>query len=522
MSIQASVASLQKSPFHTNQILAADSILNEFQTKHYVQLQAQMQSGKTGCGLYTAFQMLQNKTVQNCFIISGMSDTSIKSQWQNEIRTLGESYLKMFPDTKPYLSKIFKKIPTNVYFNRTLEHITDISTISNSLIIIDEIHYGSTANGSLHRFLYKFGFQNILQGQECPILSESNIHILSITATRANEDSIYNNENDEEVKKHWGRVYMEPGPSYKSIMDYYTEGLVHSNNKLEVTNEHKLLEILQKYQSQPKYFIIRAIGKQRDYLVEFLIQHNIKKIHFDADTYSQIPFYNIEPTEFTVVIIRGKLRLGNQLNKTYICGVFESSDKMNNDTLLQALPGRVCGYNIPHNIDIYVPPTFKPCIEEYNAISQQDSITSMTNTKFVGKTTSELKKFCMHNTDIANSVQSFLKTKNKIETTMLRDWRKSQNLWKDSIQQKKTLPSSEYQELTDNHMNQALTKTEITRRYGVYKILDKIPGGATGYYIGGKILKYACDDIDLYRSKPKFNDVIAYMKQNSHWLGHSV
>ena len=59
----------------------------------------------------------------------------------------------------------------------------------------------------LYRFLYKFGFQNILQGQECPILSESNIHILSITATRANEDSIYNNENDEEVKKHWGRVY---------------------------------------------------------------------------------------------------------------------------------------------------------------------------------------------------------------------------------------------------------------------------------------------------------------------------
>ena len=93
---------------------------------------------------------------------------------------------------------------------------------------------------------------------------------------------------------------MEPGPSYKSIMDYYTEGLVHSNIKLEVTNEHKLLEILQKYQSQPKYFIIRAIGKQRDYLVEFLIQHNIKKIHFDAETYSRTPFYNIEPTEFTL------------------------------------------------------------------------------------------------------------------------------------------------------------------------------------------------------------------------------
>ena len=86
----------------------------------------------------------------------------------------------------------------------------------------------------------------------------------------------------------------------------------------------------------------------------------------------------------------------------------------------------------------------------------------------------------------------------------------------------KTLPPDEYQALTQEHMNQALSKTEFTRRYGVYKILDKLPGGATGYYISGEILKHACDDIDLYRSKPKSNDVIAYMKQNSHWLSHSV
>ena len=193
-----------------------------------------MQSGKTGCGLYTAFKMLQDKTIQNCFIISGMSDTSIKTQWQNEIRTLGQSYLRITRDSPTDLSKIFKKLPANIYFNRNLEHITDISKISNSLIIIDEIHYGSTAHGSLHRFLHKFGLQNIIQGQECSILPEHNIYILSITATRANEDSIYNNEEDESVKKYWGRVYMEPGDSYKSIMDYHTQGLVHSNIKLEV------------------------------------------------------------------------------------------------------------------------------------------------------------------------------------------------------------------------------------------------------------------------------------------------
>ena len=170
---------LPENPFHPNQITASDAIMDEFQGKHYVQLQAQMQSGKTGCGLYTAFKMLQDKTIENCFIISGMSDTSIKSQWQKEIRTLGQSYLQLLTDSPSDLSKIFKKLPKNVYFNRTLEQIIDISTISNSLIIIDEIHYGSTAHGSLHKFLHKFGLQNIIQGQECSILSEHNIYILS-------------------------------------------------------------------------------------------------------------------------------------------------------------------------------------------------------------------------------------------------------------------------------------------------------------------------------------------------------
>jgi hypothetical protein len=520
--MQASTTGTENCPFYPNQITAANEIIAEFQDKHYVQLQAQMQSGKTGCGLYTAFKMIQNKTIQNCFIISGMSDTSIKSQWQNEIRTLRKSYLELFGNNSQKLSDIFNKLSKNVYFNRNLEHISDISEITNSLIIIDEIHYGSTADGSLHRFLFNFGFQDILQGQECSILTEHNIHILSITATRANEDNIFNNEENETVHEHWGRVYMEPGNSYKSIIDYYEQNLIHSNIKLESETEPKLLEILQKYQSQSKYFIIRAVGKQRDYLIQFLIQYNIKKIHFDAETTSRTPFYNIEPTEFTVVIIRGKLRLGNQLNKTYICGVFESSCKMNNDTLLQALPGRVCGYNIPHDINIYVPSTFYSCINEYKEISQKSPTISMTNTKFVNKNNPELKKLCMHNTDISNSIYSFLKISNKIESKILREWRKSQNLWKETIQQKKTLTPNEYDKLTQDHKTMAFSKLEFTRRYGIYKILDKLPGGATGYYIAGNILKHACDDIDLYRSKPLFNDIVAYMKNNSQWLGHSI
>ena len=56
---------------------------------------------------------------------------------------------------------------------------------------------------------------------------------------------------------------------------------------------------------------------------------NIKFIFHNRHTPSYKPFFNVEPSEFTVVLIQGKFRLGNQLNKQYICGVFESSNKIN-------------------------------------------------------------------------------------------------------------------------------------------------------------------------------------------------
>ena len=50
-----------------------------------------------------------------------------------------------------------------------------------------------------------------------------------------------------------------------------------------------------------------------------------------------------------------------------------------------------------------------------------------------------------------------------------------------------------------NTIDKYLSKLTQTRRFGVY-ILDKIPGGATGYYIGGDILEKSMEDINLYKT----------------------
>ena len=497
----------------SNQIIAADKIIQEFSQKELVLFQAQMQSGKTGCASLVAFKMMHEKMVDSCYLFCGMNDTSLKQQWKKDLKTHSLNYLKSIPKNAELASK-FKTLPQNVYFNRDLKHIKNIEMVQNSVILVDEIHYGATASSALHTVFHKLGLQNIIEGNDCPQLALNNIYILSITATRANEDSLY--ANNPNAQKNWGRVYMEPGIGYKSIIDYYHQNLISNNFKLHAPNKNKIITLLNKYKHSNKYFIIRAVTEQKSYIICLLKELNIKFIFHNRNTPSYKPFFNIEPTEFTVVLIQGKFRLGNQLNKEFICGVFESSNKMNNDTLLQALPGRVCGYNVPDDIHIYVPYTYKKCIEEYIEVSSHNPTKCLTNTKFVGKISHELKQKCMHNTNMTEAYAA--KTQNMIKTKLLKNILKSQNKMNSFLEQKKYMSTQELEEYSQKIIDNYITKLEHTRRYGVYSILDRIPGGATGYYMSGDILEKTMEDINLYKNGDS-EKCEKYIQNNSTWLG---
>lgn len=498
---------------YSNQIIAADKIIKDFSQKDLVLFQAQMQSGKTGCASLVAFKMIHDKMVDSCYLFCGMNDTALKQQWKKDIKTHSSNYLKSIPKNAELVDK-FKTLPHNIYFNKDLKHIKNIEMVQNSLIIVDEIHYGAAASSALHTVFHKLGLQDIIEGNHSKELTLNNIYILSITATRANEDSLYTNYSN--ARKNWGRVYMEPGIGYKGVIDYYQQNLISNNFKLQPTNKDKIITILNKYIYSNKYFIIRAVTEQKSYIIDLLKELNIKFIFHNRHTPSYKPFFNIEPTEFTVVLIQGKFRLGNQLNKQYICGVFESSNKMNNDTLLQALPGRVCGYNVPDDIHIYVPYTYKKCIEEYIEVSSQNPTKCLTNTKFIGKINPELKKKCMHNTNITESHS--IKIQNTINTKLLKNILKSQNKMNSFLEQKKNMSTAELDDYSQTIIDKYISKLEHVRRYGVYSILDKIPGGSTGYYMSGDILQKTMDDINLYKNGDS-SKCEEYIENNSMWLG---
>ena len=128
--------------------------------------------------------------------------------------------------------------------------------------------------------------------------------------------------------------------------------------------------------------IFRAVTQKASIIQEVCKALNIPYLFYDQEHNKR--FDNIKPKEFTCVLIKSKLRVGKELNKDHICAVFETSITINTDTLLQGLFGRVCGYNITNNIDIYIPTkNIEAIINEFELINKPIAEASMTRTKFV-------------------------------------------------------------------------------------------------------------------------------------------
>lgn len=373
--------------FHYNQTQAGKEIIRLFEEgKHYVQLQAQMQSGKTGTCLYSLFEMIR-KYNTNGFILSGMSDIDIKAQWIDKIKVHQHDYMAWIDniEERKTIPKLIENVKEHVYFNNDLKKIKTIEELRNSLLIIDEIHYGATEYSQLSNVFKVLDIQDILTGKNSSKLVEYNIKILSVSATRAVEDTIYNDPTNTHVKQVWGRVYMTPGDNYKGIIQYYNANQIKPSIDFKEPNRSKIIQLLESYKSQNKYIVIRATGVKTTFIESILNDLSIPIERYDQN--NTHVFDTVQPTQFTAVLIKGKLRLGKELNKTHVCSVFESSDNsMNNDTLLQGLLGRVCGYNITQDVTIYIPRTpeqITDLVQKFDSINRHQAIIGLDKTKFV-------------------------------------------------------------------------------------------------------------------------------------------
>ena len=150
--------------FHENQINVAQEINTLFHKFDFIHLQAQMQSGKTGACLYSVFKQLESNSINSFHVLSGISDLDLKNQWIEKIETHYDDYFKSNPsnDTEFQYHTLLKQLlKSNVYFGKSIKNIESLESFKNSVIIIDEIHYGSSHDSIVCKLFKKKDFPGI-------------------------------------------------------------------------------------------------------------------------------------------------------------------------------------------------------------------------------------------------------------------------------------------------------------------------------------------------------------------------
>jgi hypothetical protein len=382
--------------FHDNQISSGKEIVNHFVNGiRYVQLAAQMQSGKTGCAMYVACQMLLNKQIDVVYIISGSSETELRDQWETKIDSHIEEYITDNGLSKEQIRHLFVSIKL-VWRQDLKKEFEDFDT--KYLIIWDESHFASTEDQTLHHFFEVIGLMSAIQG-DTTCLESKNSYLLSVTATRCAEASRAVGKTsdgirgDDPLVGKWKLVVMRPGEAYTGVVKLNQNGLIQKSCVIsEDTIEH-LTSILDKYVEQKKYMVMRCCSVN-----ELILEGIAKTLEIDVVYYNMktkgtgsnhsisISMLMTPPTKFTIFVIRGMLRMGKELPKQNVCAVYESSKKSNHNTILQGLLGRVCGYH-SEKIEVYLSPDFIDGggLDEYEAIVKSDFKIGLSGTSHVSK-----------------------------------------------------------------------------------------------------------------------------------------
>ena len=389
MSIAARLAesrAFKNKQFHDNQIMTGKTIVSHFNNgTRYVQLAAQMQSGKTGCAFHVAFQMLLTNQIDQVYIISGGSETELKEQWESkQVSHIEEfSNTNSLSDDQEMILCEHIRVIWRPHLKKNIEKFAE-----NYLIIWDESHFATTQNQTLHQFFDEIGLMSAIQGDTTSLI-EKNSYVLSITATRDAEQARAAGANDGQQVLGWEMVVMKPGESYRGVVDFKHEGLITESFRINEENKDRFIDLIKKYKKQKKYMVLRCSAKYGAILEQIKVEQDIEIVNYNSDTkgiesqHVSISILNKAPSKFTLFVVKGMLRMGKELPKNHICSVFESAEKSNNNTILQGLLGRACGYH-KQQIDIYLPKDFIAPgrgLDEYEAIVNSDFKIGLTGTQ---------------------------------------------------------------------------------------------------------------------------------------------
>jgi hypothetical protein len=343
------------------QIEAAESIINAFNNPsdaRWCILIAQMQSGKTETYLLASCEAIRQKIVKNVVIFSGNAEIDLKKQLKNEIEDRGSAFYNKY--RRYLMSKnidfdeiddIFGQLKNviQVVWGTELTKFDDET--NNTLFVWEESHHAQNITQCPDKFLKKIG---ISADGDNYILSRNDNYLISISATPFSEISDVHHHSQEKKC-----VYLHPGDSYNSV-----QKMLESNR---IKQYSVIREGLKAALSTPhtgfKYGIVRITVKNEELIKSIIVEFGWNYVVFDSlstgeeKKIGQDTWDNMKktPNFDTVILLRGKCRMGKNLEKKNVLFVMETAKNSKTDTVLQGLLGRVCGYSEGSTtIDVYL------------------------------------------------------------------------------------------------------------------------------------------------------------------------
>lgn len=342
---------------------------------NYAIIQGYPQSGKTGAMIAIGNIILRDKLytksklgIKRIIYITGSNSRNLKDQ--SEVRFKNLLLYTVEELEEKGISVEFKKnsdlYKENKQFDFTKRKTTDLS---NSLIFIDESHYGTNSITTVvQRWLMNNGI-NFMRNE--PQLMDKNVYMVSVSATPYSETGA----DTMQVK---GTFELVPADGYNYNWDFNLLGITErerTDPTAVLCNLKKCAEHLKEIEEKTgtcKCIIARINsgrnnrGKLMDIIAPELEQYfDIREFSLDEggtdvnNLESQIVAYcgsehfERHPNKYLMIYIKGILRMGISLRnsvKKYVGAIYDvtspalGSGKTTIATTEQGLLGRICGY----------------------------------------------------------------------------------------------------------------------------------------------------------------------------------
>jgi hypothetical protein len=350
------------SKIYRNQFETADDIIYAFRENKWCVLLAMMQSGKTGIFELVGAEMLRRGLIERIVVFSGNREIELREQTKDIVK-FSRGYGRYLRDIQHLEDEDVCEVLVDewaekreVVWGAEMKHYVQDPT-KKTLYIHDESHYGASEKMEVNKFEKKCGIS--ATGQDLP----ENVWVLSVSATPIAE--LIDNEAHLQGKR---VVIAKPGDRYHGIANMFEHGQFkhYTNPKQELnsllkkmTNGYALVRIgaTRKDAKVTHADVVNAAARNAGKAVEIIEYYEGGKDYVGADgkKVSDVDkILKVEPSVPTLILLKGKVRMGKRITKTHIKWVFEFGTGQKTDTLVQGLIGRLCGYDTRPDIDIWI------------------------------------------------------------------------------------------------------------------------------------------------------------------------